>query len=711
MTDAELRSAIATDGETRTRAEFQEIVLDGVSIPVRSVQRTDTSRFEGKVTFGDYTVDSDQLMSTWAQSTWVGGMLVADQIEGATDSRFRYARAWTMSPRQLTLPLATEAVTLGYTADPDNTINIIAALVVDIVGGGSGGGTGYHPWLWSDLATMPLGSRQEVIFAACGRQLSAVNTVTLAVTSLGDLDNMPANTGAWFDDGAGNLVLWVPQGLAGIQWYNPYTEAFGVQDATIPAIAVLAHDTRLFALTVESGSRGVLRHRPLDGPWDAATNPALKLPPDEVPRNLVEFFDRAGNPAVAVITTKQAWVYDAEADALTPLGLRYPFARKAGQASAMWRDDGLYVSSGLGINRISGAGVRTATGLDRDDGFPATAMAEDAASPTWGTAPAVWAMTGAENFLVAAVNGYSAGGTTHHELVGWNEAGWHHITGIDIPDPGAELVPSAVMVADALDTYQVVTGMRQFDLGTPDVTPALHITRIPEDFHAPRASLMDQPVRFASTGVFYSGWFDAGMRNFLKAWSQVEIYLRDPDDGTAAPPGTVTVFYRTEDAPDTWVELGTASAFGQNVLRLGVADGFSHGRVSRRIELKLAIAHADAGTATLHTTTPVIEAISLKFIKLAQYGSAWQVYVPLSGYDTWRGVGPTQIDAHLSRLTAEGASKGPFARMLHRRDADGEPAEYRVRVAQWQRAESTGDVPYGDGVANIIQVPIQDLDE
>ena len=42
------------------------------------------------------------------------------------------------------------------------------------------------------------------------------------------------------------------------------------------------------------------------------------------------------------------------------------------------------------------------------------------------------------------------------------------------------------------------------------------------------------------------GWFDAAMRNFEKAWSHVEVYLRDPQDGTAAPPGTVTVAYRTD---------------------------------------------------------------------------------------------------------------------------------------------------------------------
>ena len=129
MTLAEEQALVATGNEGRATPEFDEIIIDGVSIPVRSIQRTDTSRFEGKVTFGDYSVDSDQLMSTWAQSSWVGGMNVADHTEGATDNRFRYAQAWTLNSRQLTLPLHAGSVPVHHTTSAENIVDLIAAAV------------------------------------------------------------------------------------------------------------------------------------------------------------------------------------------------------------------------------------------------------------------------------------------------------------------------------------------------------------------------------------------------------------------------------------------------------------------------------------------------------------------------------------------------------------------------------------------------------
>ena len=50
MVDQSLIDQI-TMGERRRRAEGDEFVLDNASIPAASVQATDTSRFEGKVTF------------------------------------------------------------------------------------------------------------------------------------------------------------------------------------------------------------------------------------------------------------------------------------------------------------------------------------------------------------------------------------------------------------------------------------------------------------------------------------------------------------------------------------------------------------------------------------------------------------------------------------------------------------------------------------
>src|SRR5690606_20647646 len=217
MTVAETNASIATSGQNRAATEFDEIVIDNVSVPVRSIQRTDTSRFEGKVTIGDYSVDSDQLMSTWAQSTWVGGMNIADHIEGATENRFRYGRAWTMSSRQLTLPLhayylsphhpssthnltdpigaAPSVVTPGGTgrglpsppslsphrppSSPANLPDLIGAATSVVTSGGTGLGLPYQPWLFHHYASVPLGHRYDIIYAACGCALNVIDTSDL----------------------------------------------------------------------------------------------------------------------------------------------------------------------------------------------------------------------------------------------------------------------------------------------------------------------------------------------------------------------------------------------------------------------------------------------------------------------------------------------------------------------------------------------------
>ncbi|HLU26845.1 MAG TPA: hypothetical protein VKZ65_00305, partial [Glycomyces sp.] len=225
MTVAETNASIATSGQNRAATEFDEIVIDNVSVPVRSIQRTDTSRFEGKVTIGDYSVDSDQLMSTWAQSNWVGGMNIADHIEGATENRFRYGRAWTMSSRQLTLPLHAYYLSPHHTSSADNLTDLIGAATSVIASGGTGLGLPYQPWLFHHYASVPLGHRYDVIYAACGCALNVIDTSELisdnavSASSPGNFAHVPVGPGAWFDNGSGTLVLWVPLGSHGIQTY------------------------------------------------------------------------------------------------------------------------------------------------------------------------------------------------------------------------------------------------------------------------------------------------------------------------------------------------------------------------------------------------------------------------------------------------------------------------------------------------------------
>jgi hypothetical protein len=402
-----------------------------------------------------------------------------------------------------------------------------------------------------------------------------------------------------------------------------------------------------------------------------------------------------------------------EAASVVPLGLAYPLSDAAGEAAAVWRDDGLYVADTLAITRLSTAGVITPVGLDRDDGFQLVADFGDEAGLDAIDTHRIAALAPSTNLLLAAVRGYvtSANGVTssRNVLLGWNEAGWHYVAALDRDTTGgAAFEPCGLLIADGRSAYVAVTGSRPADAADASAqSGSISLTDLPEGLHAPRARLTRQPVSFAPEGVLLTGWIDASMRNFFKAWSHVEVTLARVSPHDAAPPGAVDVAYRTEDDPATWHLLGTADQFGRNVFPINTINGVDRGLMSSRIELMLTL--RDTTGATPLAETPIVESLVLKFIKLAQHGSAWQAYVALSDYDTHRNVGPTQLDDFLSRLSAEGSAYGPYSSMIHlAKTEEGweEKGRYRVRVAQWQRSEGTGKVPYGDGVLNIIQVPI-----
>lgn len=686
MTDAETRTAIATSGETRSRAELDEIVLGDVSIPVRSIQRTDTSRFEGKVTFGDYTVDSDQLMSTWAQNSWIGGMMIDEHTEGATDQRFRWARAWTQSHRAMTLPLAVATASPAHTPPPAYAT------------------TKFFPWGFTPTSVtrsqvVPVGAWESYALVVNGRKLSRVHVGNSTVTAAGDLADEAYERGAWHIDpgGATSPALWIPMGQAGIQAYNPDTGTIHPVDTTVSPVAAVAWDNRLYVLerrlwgSSQLGG-GFLNYMDLTGTW-TATSPTRTLPYEENPLGMELFWDRNGSKVVVILTDKQVWYYQPDADQLVPLGLEVPKGLINPHGLAAWRDDGLYVRMTNGTRRLSSAGVITDMGLDRDDGYL------DPETVDFGVTPGAELYIPTLNALMATVTRTVVGGTGGADVLAWNEAGWHHLARID---PGTldffKLTTGLVM---GYNDFEYLVVGSAVNTGDPD---GLYIVRLPYGVHAPRKT--PWLTRYASTGEYYSGWFDAGMRNFYKAWSQVEIYLTDPLDGTTTPPGTVDVYYRTESDTDTWVHLGATDTYGRNVFQMPTAVS-DVGVTSLKIELKLEL--TDTTGASPLFKTPIIEATVLKFIKLAQHGSAWQAYVALSDYTLWRGLGPTQIDDYLSRLTSEGSTDGPFVTMIHKRNKDGEPSTHRVRVAQWQRSEMPGDVPYGDGVLNIIAVPVAEI--
>lgn len=702
----ELISRETNFDEDRIRAETGEVVTDDVSLPVDSVQGTDLSRFEPKVTIGDYSLDSDQQLSSWIISSLVGGALIHDHVEGATDQRFRFGTAWTLHPGQLALPPKVETLEIGTEIDEEDA---------DAVG----------------PISMPLIEINGVVYVAAGKEVHKItgHRYLSGGFTVEKVDDLPAYAVGPACMGPTPETYFVPMGEAGVAIMGSHLHAedddtFIDDDDTVLAVSVVHWDRKVWAATLDGYLR-VYAEGESGWAWEAASD-QLRVAADEVPRGVEVFYDREGNLTLFLVTDKRLWGYDPENSLLYPSTVTMPKHHNNALGFTQWRDDALYVSTGFGVVRTSRDGVRTFMGLDRDRGIPPEALGQE-----WGDSGTldvpsrcITSLTDSNNYLIATV---AAGKVIPphpdlvedpddpqpepEELIGgrsyvavWNEAGWHilaeNITWL--PDSlEAVAYPTHALVTETVGGYRVWWGMGAMHDNSEATGPAwlgkpvLHTMALPRNFHGPQHAIMDQHHAFAPRGYIRTGWFDAGMKGFDKTASHLEVYLAEPEDddpGQEPQPlqGGVDVLYRIGAKPREWISLGSATKYGRNVFPFGVdGDGFSRGITDQRIEFEFRLYTND------ENQTPVIEAIILKFIKIPLPSRAWTLTVPLD-LENYRGMGPQEMDDYLARKTYEGG----FSKMYH-----GDRA-YRVRFSQHQMLEGTGDERFKVATVNIVTVPV-----
>ena len=237
-------------GEERQRAERDEFVVDGLSVPAASAQATDTSRFEQKLTIGDYSKDSDQLMSSWILSNFVGGAMIDEHTEGATDQRFRIGEAWTLNPGQLALPPQQSGLTVAPGLDP----------AVDTDANGQ--------------VTMPLAEIVSTVYLALGKEIWQFGADAYTMTGAAYGPVVPLN--GWAQGPAAlapdEQQFFVPLGEDGVDLFGTHMKSGGgahtilAHDATVKALKVVTWDEKVWAITTD----GYLRvWHPTTG-WDAA---------------------------------------------------------------------------------------------------------------------------------------------------------------------------------------------------------------------------------------------------------------------------------------------------------------------------------------------------------------------------------------------------------------------------------------------------------
>jgi hypothetical protein len=621
-------------GTVPEEALHGEVLFDDRRVPIVGiVQRANLGRFPPKVVTGDYTKDSDDLLSTWVLSNFSGGGQVEDIEEGAHEGRFWYATLDTFHPNQLALLPQTHKV-VGPNTD----------------------------------GARPLGDLDNNFYAAYGTAIRLISgTPAAASGSFTALSIAPAGKGKVFK-GTGTKQLFIPLGATGYARFDGTTTTNVAASGTQPAtVSFEVWDNKLFALATNGG---------LWSTTDGSTwTLILTLDASFAPRHLIGFYNREGAETLHVVTDSVTWAYDPDATKLVKTGLVMPPHPSNGLGNEVW-EFRLYVTRGLGTSMYDG-NLMTPMGVNRDDGLPFAyrgktidlaagqhlfALIEGAATVGSGAEAIEMEESVPEGGL------YFGSTTTQGSLMVWTGRGWHTVwTSSGATGNGTWAVVSATTAA-----HRVVWGyggdLYYIDLITDDANPK----------QLARAGLGD----FAPSGRLETGDFDASMAAFQKIGS---VFKMSADHASATE--TITASYST-DRGTTWTTIGQVTDTDEAVFSLGEGEGvFSEGLPFKRIRFAFDFAR-DPSNALV---SPILEYAILEFKKVPKTSHSWAFKVPLSdkrGYvDQQAQEIADYIESLIGETDAEGNLVAPRFFVFGHRDR-----KFRATVAQVKANEPTGPV-------------------
>lgn len=631
---------------------YGEIVLDGTKFPLLSTSKPQVSavdRFPAKVTVGDYSIDSNDLLSAWVLSDLTGGHGVADLKEGVDDNRYRIGTIYTSYPNQWVKPYGINKSVIGSGS---------VFPLGDLYAGGS-----------------------YKYYAASGTDLFEDNVDTTQ-----NLAGVPASKAVAFRGTGAATFLYVPLGNNGYAVYDPTGPTFaninGAGD-TDNFQAFCLWDNKIIGIT----NGGQLYYA------TAAANPTVwtsygadgKLDNAFEPKALHVFYNRAGEPAVHVVTADGVWVFDAATPRLYKIPdfeSRNPYF---GVASCVWRGE-LYVGAGLDLLAYNGNVVRN-VGLSRDDSLP------------YRWSGYIRDLSPGQNALYAMVRGVTSGGSSRTSLHEWSGFGWH---GLWYKDDSSAAVRCHVSKAGT--TYRLYWGLagsgkhyyqtipQNFTNPREDIYNAIQATGF-GDLTGDTGLFPDPATGFdvGSTQVYFleTGRFNANMRGYRKVANAVELNVSNGVNYE-----TVRVKYRL-DSDNSWTTLGTAPSLGINLLRFGTADarGVYPGVPFESIEFRIEI-EDNIPSPYIQSYTTVIESLVFSFLKVQNPSLAWTLTLDLT--NEHNGLSPVQMLDRLTTLRTEDR----FFALQHRDDT------YRVRIAGVSGAEEAGYADHrGVYTVSVLEIP------
>ena len=625
-------------------ADYQEILIDGYHFrlaPNTKLQASAVDRFPGKVTVGDYSLDSNDLLSAQVISDLTGGHGVQELKEGVDDTRYRFGTIYTRFPGQFIKPFAISKATLG-----------------------SG-------------SVFPLG---DLLYAGTIYRMAASGTTLYQdTTSRGAMAGVPSEKAVAFSGSNAVPIVYVPNGNNGYTAFDPATNTR--RNVASPDMqAFVVWDDKLIGI-----DNGGQLYYATAGTAAADTTftsygPGGKLDAAFEPKRLHVFKNQAGESAVHVVTADNVWVFDSA----TPRLYRIPDFESVhpnfGLASCVWRGT-MYVAGGMDILEFNGNVIRN-IGLSRDEGLP------------WHYTGFVRDLVPAQNALYALVKGRTLLGTTHWSVHEYNGIGWCCIkTG--------EGTPVRAMVSNAGGAYNLHWGLNAGGalygqtLPVNMANPREEITSgaLQMGFGDFTAPYTDDDGNQAYNATYYldTGWFDANMKGYTKIANALEVDVEGMDfDQTSE---TARVFYRV-DGGTAWTQLGAdITTSGHHVLNFGtLTNGISPGLPFEKIEFRLEY-EDDIHEPYVQSQTVIVNSMVFSFLKVMNPSWSWTCQVDLGS--THNEQSPENMLAKLIALK----NSGVFYPMVHR------DATYRIRIAQVSGAEDTGQDTRGIYMLSLLEVP------
>lgn len=635
---------------------YNEVLINGLPYKTRGpVPDTNLAVFPGKVTIGDYTQDSNPLLSSWVISDLTGGLGIEDMNEGTDVSRYKLGTLYTRYPNQISAPAIVETFAtdaLGH--------NAWAAL-------GNIKDTGTGSW---DLVYIKGSANFEVH--------SVINGFA------GNLATSPVGQSVVYQGTSGVNRVVIPLGSSGVATYSS-AAAFGqrtpggTSSAGTPALqCACVWDNKLVGIDTSGQLWWTTNPLVSSDNWTSYGTTA-KIPAVADTRSMTTYFDRQGSPAIFIVTDTDVWQFDPNGPELFTIDVSFPPHPYQGLAACKWGGD-LYFSVGTGVHRYTG-GSLSAVGLDRDHGLPieyAGFIARGGLVPGYNSLFAF--VTGPD------LSGYTFAGaapTSTSAVYEFTGVGWHMIW----ESTTETIIPNSMLVSradDTGDTYCLMWGTR--DTGT---VSTIYKMNLPVGFFNPRQKARTTGG-FGNSGWLITGTFDAGMKGYDKIANALDVTM------AANFVDSFEIFYQIDDAisdDGTWTSLGLVTGGNATTYSLPFgtyANGIYPGKRFQRIRFKLVYTNLDS------TNDPfVIESLVLSFVKKTPPSWSWTVELDLT--TSHAGRSPDVMISELSALLDESVTFVPF--VLREQT-------YRVFVAQLTGSLETGADESGFRRISLLEVPL-----